>query len=373
MCKLSLWLISMDRNLPFSFVDDKILHGNSLLGLTDLKQLTALHIDPSAAQQMRLATGDIEPVVRQVVGLRRELASEVLENDPQRSNNAKRRQLARVRELTAPLRRIADGVIAAGLALGGKPGKTLNEAYEDLAEAVAGSEADPDFLDSIVDRGLTPTVPTGYERWRPLHWALEVPDVIVDHDGFDAVVGNPPFLGGQKLTGTLGTDMRDWFVNQLAGGTRGSADLVAYFFLRAFSLLRPDGTLGLIATNTVAQGNTREVGLDQLVANGLTLTRATQSATWPSASANLEYAAVWGTSGTVAEEAVCVADGIPVPRISTLLEPVGRVDGAPAQLADNEDIAFQGCIVLGMGFVLEPEEAQAWIQGRVMIADCLRS
>ena len=30
MCKLSLWLVSMDRDLPFSFVDDKDLSGNSL-------------------------------------------------------------------------------------------------------------------------------------------------------------------------------------------------------------------------------------------------------------------------------------------------------------------------------------------------------
>ncbi|HQY97420.1 MAG TPA: SAM-dependent DNA methyltransferase, partial [Phycicoccus sp.] len=46
MCKLSLWLVSLDPGLPFSFVDDKILHGNSLLGLTDLRQLEALHINP---------------------------------------------------------------------------------------------------------------------------------------------------------------------------------------------------------------------------------------------------------------------------------------------------------------------------------------
>ena len=39
MCKLSLWLVSLDPKLPFSFVDDKILHGNSLLGLTDVRQL----------------------------------------------------------------------------------------------------------------------------------------------------------------------------------------------------------------------------------------------------------------------------------------------------------------------------------------------
>ena len=61
--------------------------------------------------------------------------------------------------------------------------------------------------------------------------------------------------------------MRDWFVEQRSPtGATGSADLVAYFFLRAHAapVQRP-GTLGLIATNTVAQGDTREVGLDQMV------------------------------------------------------------------------------------------------------------
>ena len=49
MCKLSLWLVSLDPKLPFSFVDDKILHGNSLLGLTDAGQLKRQHINPDAA------------------------------------------------------------------------------------------------------------------------------------------------------------------------------------------------------------------------------------------------------------------------------------------------------------------------------------
>ena len=40
---------------------------------------------------------------------------------------------------------------------------------------------------------------TGEPRWKPLHWVIEAPDVIVDHGGFDAIIGNPPFLGGQKV------------------------------------------------------------------------------------------------------------------------------------------------------------------------------
>ncbi|MFE9657692.1 Eco57I restriction-modification methylase domain-containing protein [Micromonospora sp. NPDC006431] len=367
MCKLSLWLVSLDRDLPFSFVDDKILHGNSLLGLTNLRQLRTLHIEAPTHQQARLTAQDVDATIRRAVDIRRDLASEVREHDPMRSATAKRRQLNQTRKITADLRTAADGVIAAGLRLGGKPGKALDEAYENLAEAVTaampadGTAADPESLDLILEEGLTPTVATDYERWQPLHWVLEVPDVVVDHGGFDAVIGNPPFLGGQKLTGAMGTRVRDWFIHQIADGTRGSADLVAYFLLRAVELLRPSGTLGLIATNTIAQGDTRQVGLDRIAASGFTITRAVQSASWPSASANLEYAAVWGSLGPVADAADRVADGVVVPRISTLLEPAGQVDGTPAQLTENENMAYIGCYVLGMGFVLEPEEAQAWI------------
>ena len=53
---------------------------------------------------------------------------------------------------------------------------------------------------------------------------------------------------------------------------------MAYFFLRVRSLLTTEGSVGLIATNTVAQGDTREVGLDQMVSSGFTITRAIQSA-----------------------------------------------------------------------------------------------
>ncbi|MBN1170906.1 MAG: N-6 DNA methylase [Micromonosporaceae bacterium] len=367
MCKLSLWLVSLDRDLPFSFVDDKIFHGNSLLGITDLKQLRALHIDPPKDQQTALWGTNMDDIIRRAVEMRRRLATEVEEHDPQRSASAKRRQLGRLHELTEQLRTVADGVIAAGLRLGGKPGKQLNEAYENLREAVNaaypidGRTPGPGFLDSIIDEGLTPTVRTDYNRWKPLHWALEVPDVIVDHGGFDAIIGNPPFLGGKKLTGAMGTNLRDWFVHQLAGEARGSADIVAYFFLRAFALLNPTGTLGLVATNTVAQGDTREVGLDQITSRGLTITRAEQSAPWPAAGANLEYAAVWGARAMVADSATRTVGGVQVPRIATLLEPAGRIDAAPVRLSENASVCFQGCVVLGMGFVVEPGQAQAWI------------
>ncbi|WP_114044780.1 type IIL restriction-modification enzyme MmeI [Acidipropionibacterium virtanenii] len=121
----------------------------------------------------------------------------------------------------------------------------------------------------------------------------------------------------------------------------------------------------------MAQGDTREVGLDAMVADGFTITRAIQSRSWPAASANLEYAAVWGALGLVAEEVSRVADDAPVRRISTLLEAQGRTEGNPMRLTDNTGIAFQGCIVLGMGFVVEPEEAEDWIVADARNAEVL--
>jgi len=379
MCKLSMWLVSLDRDLPFSFVDDKIFLGNSLLGLTSIDQLRKLHIDPSrvpAADMFDIFDIDIDAIIRKAEDLRRDLASEIKELDPARNSAAKQRQLAELHRVTNDLRTIADGVIASGLPLGGKPGRALDEAYENLRIAIKAAypdtgEPDRTHLDTNIDEGLTPTVPTDYTRWRPLHWVVEAPDIIVGRGGFDAVVGNPPFLGGQKLTGALGANIREWLVNIVADGAKGSADQVAYFFLRTRSLLASAGTLGLIATNTIAQGDTREVGLDQMVESGFTITRAIQSRAWPVSSANLEFAAVWGTFGAVFEAVPRVSDGTPVTQITALLEPGGRAEGSPMRLNENANIAFQGCNVLGLGFVLAPEEAISWIKRNPRNTDVL--
>lgn len=268
--------------------------------------------------------------------------------------------------MTAALRKFADGVVAAGLPFGGKLGKALDEAYENLRIAIKSAhpeQGDPDsgMLDGLIDIGLSPIVPTDYRRWKPTHWVLDAPDVVVERGGFDAVIGNPPFLGGKKVSGALGTNVREWLVNVLAEGTPGNADMVAYFFLRAQSLLKPSGAIGLIATSTIAQGDTREVGLDQMVASGLTITRAIKSSLWPAGSVNLLYSAVWGSVGSVADDVARVSDGVYVERITTLLEPGGRVSGRPLRLGQNADLAYQGCIVLGKGFLVPPEDAQSWI------------
>jgi hypothetical protein len=176
--------------------------------------------------------------------------------------------------------------------------------------------------------------------------------------GFAGIVSNPPFQGGQKITGALGTDYRDYLVEYLANGKRGSADLCAYFFLRASQMVRLNGHCGLLATNTVAQGDSREVGLDQVILASWTIPRAVPSRKWPG-EASLEVAHIWLRHGNWL--GTYVLDEKYVEGILPSLTSIGTVQGNPNLLCTNEDKSFQGSIVLGRGFVLGPEEAQALI------------
>ena len=139
------------------------------------------------------------------------------------------------------------------------------------------------------------------------------------------------------------------------GGVRGSADLVAYFFLNATKISR---SFGYLATNTIAQGDTSEVGLTQIIDMGWKIHRAISSTTWPG-EATLEIAKVWATAHPWSGQHVL--DGRPVAGIDEMLYPLSRSGWRKQRLAANADKSFQGSIVLGMGFTMSPEEAQALI------------
>ena len=143
-------------------------------------------------------------------------------------------------------------------------------------------------------------------------------------------------------------------MEHIANGRKGNADLCAYFFLRAGQLLRDGGMMALLATNTIAQGDTREVGLDQLTAQGFSIPRAVASVPWPG-EASLEVAQVWLYRG--AWPGAFVLNGQPVAGITPFLTVPGAVAGNPYRLAANLNLSFKGSEANGMGFVLAPEEA----------------
>lgn len=95
-------------------------------------------------------------------------------------------------------------------------------------------------------------------------------------------IGNPPFLGGGKISGTLGNAYRDHLRWLHAEDYHGNADLCAHFLRRADALTAEEpATISFIATNTIAQGDTRSFGLAHLVRSGWSIYDTTKSMPWP--------------------------------------------------------------------------------------------
>lgn len=184
----------------------------------------------------------------------------------------------------------------------------------------------------------------------PFHWNVEFPEVFSrENAGFDAIVGNPPFLGGKRISEEFGTKYRDWLAELHDRSTR-NIDLIGHFFLRSFELLRFNGVLGLIGTNTLAQGDTREGSLAIILADGGAISRAEKRLRWPGEAA-VVVSVVHIAKGSVGSPRL---GGRPVQRISAYLVE-GNFDNSPSRLVANSGKSFQGSIVLGMGFTFDDE------------------
>ncbi|MBT2400391.1 Eco57I restriction-modification methylase domain-containing protein [Streptomyces sp. ISL-100] len=373
MAKLSLWLVSMDPTRPFTFLDDRLIAGDSLLGVTSLEQLKAVHLDVGKGDLIA-SMADAEQRVKAVARERKAIIE--IAGDGIKALSEKRKLLGEVVRHTARLRLIGDLLSGAALATcaSGRTewyegGERLRDLFPTAAEVAAELGAEGagegsglgEFVEAAQEKArewLASELPEGGLEREPVHWPLVFPEVFVDRGGFDAVVGNPPFLGGKKITAAMGEAYREFLVDYLANGKRGNADLVAYFELQAHALLNPDGQSGLIATNTLAQGDTREVGLDQLVSQGAEIRRAVKSKPWPSSSAVLEYCAVWTTRRKVSTAAERVIGDVVVPLgISTSLNPATRMASWAEALKGSSGVAFIGNFVNGIGFAMSEDEA----------------
>ncbi len=191
-------------------------------------------------------------------------------------------------------------------------------------------------------------------RKRFFHWFLQFPPVM-QNGGFDCIVGNPPFLGGQKLTGTFGNNFAEYVKYEYA--PIGSVDLVTYFFRRIFNIIKQKGFLSLISTNTIAQGDARVGGLAVIYQQGGTINHAVRSMKWPGRAA-VEVSLVTIHKGEW--NGKFVLDQKEVRQITSYLDDSISL-GDPFPLKANEGKSFQGSIVLGKGFVLTPKEAQKLI------------
>ncbi|WP_017555570.1 Eco57I restriction-modification methylase domain-containing protein [Nocardiopsis baichengensis] len=360
MAKLSLWLVSMAPERPFTFLDDRLAAGDSLLGITSLEQLEYMHMDPRQGRKIHERgivdfTAGARELVSRVAERRREIAE--VDGSTLEGLSRKRKLLADAELEVTRAHLLADLTVGSALVSAGRGDREQREATltaADLARRL--NKAEPEAKQQASEWLRTHKPGHTFKR-SPLHWPLRFPEVSTS-GGFDAIIGNPPFLGGKKIAGTLGRDYRENLIKYTGGAVRGNADLVAYFFLRADTLISKSGTSGLIATNTVSQGDTREVSLDQIIDNGTVIYKAVKSSPWPSKSAALEYSAVWFTHTRLGDVAKRCIDDTAVAEIASTLTPAARTRGTPRKLHLNKNRAFIGSYVLGTGFIISHEDAR---------------
>lgn len=367
LAKLSIWLLTLAKGRPFGFLDHNLRCGDSLLGIHRLDQLTQLSMNPTGQGQLRLFGQNVELAVREAIELRSRLREMPIRDI---------RDVEAMVHLDADARRrlevpesIADAFIGEVFASGG--GAAMESALASLTiQAGQAIDGDHDVLVSMRRKSvvtLSTDLPADKPARRPFHWPLEFPEVFAgERGGFDGMVGNPPFLGGQRITGVAGTAFRDWLVAHIAEGRRGSADLVAYFFLRALSLLREGGGFGLLAVNTIAEGDTRQVGLEAMIGAGAVIHAAYPNEPWPGKAA-VVTSRVHIHKGEWSGERSLL--GQQAPFISAFLS--DREEWSPRKLRANEDRSFQGSIVLGMGFVITADEANSMLDADSKNSDVL--
>lgn len=336
LAKVSLWLVTLAKDHAFTFLDHALRHGDSLVGLSR-RQIEAFHWDGDAPLfQEGLETMRVREHMATVTELRRRIreADEAVPDWELRDLwNEARSELAKVRLF-------GDLVLAAFF--DGKKAKDREAKRREYASAVLSGEAG-NYRDWLVERRQAEP------PLAPFHWEIEFPEVFdPDNQGFDAFIGNPPFMGGTRISSTLGRAYLDWLLGNHKGA-HGNGDLVAHFFRRTFNLLQHGGGLGLIATNTIAQGDTRTTGLCWICEHGGEILAARKRLKWPGLAA-VVVSVIHVEKGTFPGPKQL--DDRKVERITAFLFHRGG-DESPARLRANGEMSFLGTKVYGQGFIFD--------------------
>ena len=344
LAKLSLWLATLARDHEFTFLDHALREGDSLVGLTRA-QIAATHWDTS--KPPTLVGTLVSDHLREAEATR----AEIREKAEWEGEAALRRRLRLIEGKLAAARLIGDGVVAAFFA--GKKDRERAKHLVALQKAVLGDFGSTRWTEAVAP--LSASLRGGEHPVRPFHWEVEFPEVFSRVDsGFDVIVGNPPFLGGTRISTALGSSYLS-YLTATVDNSGNRMDLVGYFFRRCYFLLRDKGAFGLVGSNTIAQGDTRSGSLSIICGDGGVIFAAVPRLPWPG------EAAVVVSIIHIARGAItlpCFLGDRKVDRISAFLLP-GQFDNIPSRLAANARSSFEGFMIAGQGFLFDDKDPEA--------------
>jgi hypothetical protein len=260
LAKLSLWLSTVAKDQPLSFLDHHLRTGNSLVGT----RVAEVQGQGSAARQSR-------------------------------KTNARQRQATEAGQLALldddAFRRSMSMAVDSMWLIEGSAGATVEEVkeqervYEELHQTLTrryarlanlvtatrfGLEIDPTLWTTLADYALGRTISAPHRlidqveeadrlaiRQRFFHWDLEFPEVFFDRrgeplgeqGGFDVVIGNPPYVRQERISPLKP------FLQHTFASYQSTADLYLYFYEQGIRVLQQDGRLGYVSSGTFARGN----------------------------------------------------------------------------------------------------------------------
>lgn len=205
LCRLALWIETMDRTLPFSFLDHKIKAGNSLIGgwfdtyqyypAMAWKQRDALK---RSKEIKAFVKEELTPDLRDLLSGRRAMF-EGPDEDPLTVHAEAREALIRIHEL--PEHESAERARLYRELRASAPYLALREAM-DLwcacwfwpTERMEHAPLPTTIGDASEEMAWLAEEICARARMQFFHWELEFPDVFGPHrSGFDAMLGNPPW------------------------------------------------------------------------------------------------------------------------------------------------------------------------------------
>lgn len=371
LCKVAMWLEAHNPGEPLNFLDHHIKCGDAIVGLAHRNELENGIADEAFKSLPRDVKTIAHSYLKRNKAERNKVSStgslQQLTTEQQLVNTVEETMLAYKSFIRLPQttpEEIEQKASAYKKLIDGKSYSFL-KAIADTQVAqffIPKTEANKDNLMTDADYRL---ILSGYKGWQDrkvakataisheqkfFHWFIEFPEVFSD-GGFDCILGNPPFLGGLRIS----TNFGDHYLNYLkfnyppAGGT---CDFVAYFFRRDYDIIKEGGFQSLISTNTISQGDTREGALDVILDKEGEINFAVKSMKWPG-QANLEITLVTINKHFINAEKYIKDEKVDF--INALLES-GKNIGNPKSIHGNQLKCFTGSTVLGKGFILNKEE-----------------
>ncbi|MFB6179501.1 MAG: Eco57I restriction-modification methylase domain-containing protein [Halorientalis sp.] len=271
LAKLSMWLETLAADQPLAFLDHHLKAGNSLVG-SDITEVLAEDSEENGGQLT--LTQAFARVRKRTLEHVMELMQDLLSIDNETLEDIKSMEeiYSEIRDdpLYHRLFQLANVHTAEQFGL-----DVPEDAYEMMADVIEDEDGWTEI--EAEDWFVSAQATAGDQDF--FHWELEYPDVFFDKDGekrtnagFDAVIGNPPYVKIQELRQSL-PSQADYLAKNYQSAT-GNFDLYVCFTENGSDKLSDNGVLGYIEPHKFFQGNFGK-GLREVISEDKSLYKVT--------------------------------------------------------------------------------------------------